>query len=186
MKVKQLLFGNNTGKMPDLAFKFMQLSFKIYYFIRSPGKYLEKFAIKPGYTVIDYGCGPGAFIRSASKMVGDKGLVYAVDVQELAILSVRKIIKKYKLNNVIPVLSNGMTSSIADDIADLIYAFDMFHMVIDTSGFLQELKRIAKKDAILIIEDGHQPRTLSKNKIINSGCWEIKQEQKRFITCKPK
>jgi len=72
-----------------------------------------------------------------------------------------------------------------DEAADLIYALDMFHMVKDTGSFLKELNRISRKDGILIIEDGHQPRALSKEKIINSGYWEITGEEKRFLKCTP-
>jgi ubiquinone/menaquinone biosynthesis C-methylase UbiE len=134
---------------------------------------------------VDYGCGPGAFIKSASDKIGEKGTLYAVDIQELAIISVEKIIAKHKLKNVIPMLSDGKNSGIPGGTADLIYALDMFHMVGDPSGFLRELKRIAKQNSTLIIEDGHQSRQLAREKILQSGCWEIIEEQRRFLSCKP-
>ena len=62
----------------------------------------------------------------------------------------------------------------------------MFHMVRNTFIFLQELKRISKPDGILIIEDGHQPRALAKEKIMKSELWEIVEENDSFITCRPK
>ena len=62
---------------------------------------------------------------------------------------------------------------------------DMFHMVRNTFIFLQELKRISKRDGILIIEDGHQPRALAREKVNNSGCWVIISETKAYMKCKP-
>ena len=38
--------------------------------------------IHPGDTVLDIGCGPGFFTRAMARMVGDDGLVIAVDLQE--------------------------------------------------------------------------------------------------------
>jgi ubiquinone/menaquinone biosynthesis C-methylase UbiE len=183
--MKNILFGNEIERMPDFAFRMMKVLFVFYYFFNPSKKYLEKFGIKTGNTVIDYGCGTGACVRDASEMVGDKGLVYAVDVHEMAISSVEKLIKKYNLTNVKTVLTDGKKTEIPDNTADLIYALDMFHMVKDTDLFLKELCRILKPGGILIIEDGHQPRISSKGKILKSGNWQIKGEEKKFLKCSP-
>lgn len=183
--MKKVLFGNEIEKMPDFAFRIMKLLFNIYYFIKPARKYLKTFGIKPGSIVIDYGCGTGACIKDASLMTGEEGKVYAVDVHEMAIASVEKLIKKHNLTNVIPVLTDGNKSDIPDDTADLVYALDMFHMVKESAFFLKELCRIIRPDGILIIEDGHQSRSASKEKIFRSGCWKIIREERRFLKCKP-
>ena len=183
--LKKFILGTGCDRMPDPVFRLMIILYKIYYFFKPPEKYLEKFGIQPGFTVVDYGCGPGAFIKAASEKTGDKGRVYAIDIQALAISAVKKIIDRHNLKNVIPVLSRVIKSEIPAGTADLIYALDMFHMVKDHSGFLKELKRISKPDASLILEDGHQSRKLTKQKILGSGAWEIVEEQKRFLRCKP-
>jgi ubiquinone/menaquinone biosynthesis C-methylase UbiE len=183
--MKKILLGYEIEKMPDSVFKIMKLFFKVYYFFKPAGRYLDKFGISPGDIVVDYGCGPGAFIKPASNLVGENGIVYAVDIHELAISSVKKLIQRYNLKNVSPVLI-GATVRIEDNTADLIFAIDMFHMVKDTDSFLRELNRIIKPDGILILEDGHQPRSLAKEKIIRSGCWKITLEEKKFLRCTPK
>jgi ubiquinone/menaquinone biosynthesis C-methylase UbiE len=185
IKMKNRLLGNEIDRMPDFAFKMMKVMFAVYYTFRPAGKYLKKFGIRPGFTVVDWGCGPGAFVRSASAMTGENGMVYAVDLHEMAIASVEKLIKKWSLKNVRAVLTEGNRSSIPDDAADLVYALDMFHMVSDPDSFLKELNRITKKEGSLIIEDGHQPRSLAKDKILRSRCWVIDREEKRFLRCSP-
>jgi SAM-dependent methyltransferase len=155
--VKKILFGNEIEKMPDFAFRMMKIFFIIYYFFKPAGKYLRKFGIKPGYVVVDYGCGTGACIKDASSLAGENGTV----------------------------LTDGNRSILHNETADLVYAMDMFHMVKDTDSFLKELNRITKKEGTLIIEDGHQPRSASREKILKSGCWEIIGEKKRFLKCTP-
>lgn len=171
--------------MSDSTFRMMKFLFVIYYFFRPAGRYLKKFGIKPGFIVVDYGCGTGACIRDASSLAGNNGFVYAVDVHELAISSVEKLKARYGLTNVKTVLTDGKKTDIPDETADLIYALDMFHMVKDTGAFLLELNRIIKRDGILILEDGHQPRELSKERLKDSGRWTVAEENRRFMRCVP-
>jgi ubiquinone/menaquinone biosynthesis C-methylase UbiE len=183
--MKNVLFGNEVERMPDIIFWFMKKLFKLYYFIRPVDKYIIRFGIREGDTVVDYGCGPGSFIKSASLLTGVTGMVYAVDIHEMAISAVSELIGKNNLKNVKPILAKGSKVDITDSTADLIYAIDMFHMVKDYEAFLKELSRITKNSGRLIIEDGHQPRSLSIKKITDSGCWRITGEEKRFLTCTP-
>lgn len=183
--MKNILFGNEVERMPDSVFWIMKQLFKLFYLIKPVDKYIIRFGIKNGDTVVDYGCGPGAFLKSASILTGETGMVYAVDLHEMAISSVNKLIEKDKLKNVKPILAIGNSVSIPDNAADIVYAIDMFHMVRDSDSFLKELCRITKNGGKLIIEDGHQPRTLSREKITGSGSWKITSENKRFIECLP-
>jgi len=174
-----------TDRMPDAFFKIMAWIFKVSDLFRDAGNKIETFGIKPGFVMVDWGCGPGRHIRRVAELAGTEGLVYAVDIHELAISAVNKIIDKYGLQNVIPVLTDGRSADINDDTADLVYALDMFHMVNDPNEFLRELNRITKKNGVLIIEDGHQSRAKSKQKILLSGDWTIIEENKQYLKCRP-
>ena len=50
-------------------------------FLYRPDRLAERY-VKPGNTVLDFGCGPGFFTREFAKIVGDSGKVIAVDLQE--------------------------------------------------------------------------------------------------------
>ena len=43
-------------------------------------KVMEGFGIRKGFAVVDFGCGPGRYVRKASALVGPKGRVFAADV----------------------------------------------------------------------------------------------------------
>jgi ubiquinone/menaquinone biosynthesis C-methylase UbiE len=183
--MKKVMCGNELDRMPNWAFRIMAFMFSVGDFFRSPGKRLDPFNIQKGQTVIDYGCGTGRYLRQASELVGENGIVYAVDIHELAIKAAANIIKKYDLNNVHPLLTDGKSVSLPPDTADVVYALDMFHMVKDTGGFLKELCRIIKPNGCLFLEDGHQSRALAKEKVLNSGCWNIMTETKQTMKCQP-
>ena len=184
--MKKVMCGNEMDRMPNWAFKMMAFMFNAADLLKSPNRRLDTFGIKKGQTVVDLGCGTGRYLKQASEQAGDKGTVYAVDIHQLAIEAAANIANKYNLKNVHPVLTEGNTVNIPPQKADLVYALDMFHMVKDTNALLKELCRITKPDGVLFLEDGHQPRALAKEKVNNSGCWEIIAETKAYMKCQPK
>jgi ubiquinone/menaquinone biosynthesis C-methylase UbiE len=181
----KLLFGNNQDRMPDLSFRMMSVLFKISDFFKPKYNYIEQFDIRKGQTVIDYGCGPGRYIFKASDKVGTNGLLYAVDIHELAIESVGKIIDRNQLHNVKPVLAHGYSVEIPDQTADLIYALDMFHMASDSDALLKEFHRLLKKNGKLILESGHQSKKQAHEKIEKTGLWSVAESNPGFFKCIP-
>jgi ubiquinone/menaquinone biosynthesis C-methylase UbiE len=179
------LFGKGMDRMPNLAFMGMSAIFKVRDKFFAVDKLLDQFEISKGQTVVDYGCGPGSFIKKASKLVGDNGQVIAVDIHELAIRSVEKRISKEKLTNVTAQLVKNGVCPLADRVADIIYALDMFHMVSAPGSFLKELSRLSKPSGFLFIDNGHQSRHEAKEKIIVSKKWTIVAENNRFMKCRP-
>jgi ubiquinone/menaquinone biosynthesis C-methylase UbiE len=177
--------GKGMDRMPDLAFRMMALIFKIRDIFIHKDKILDEFGIRQGQSVVDYGCGPGSYIRKASELVGTAGKVYAVDIHELAIEAVKKLIGKENLRNVTALVVSNGRCPLEDNIIDLIYALDMFHMVANPGAFLKELNRISKPDGILYIDNGHQKRAEARMKINASEAWKIIEENHRYMKCQP-
>ena len=147
-------------------------------------KECDKFGIKRGDTVIDYGCGSGGYTTKISKLVGNAGKVYAVDLYELAIAVVKKKIDKFSLENIQTVLVKDL-GAIQDNIADIIIAIDMFHMVEDTDALLSELHRLVKKNGSLFISTHHLSSEEVKEKITRTELWEIVDEVENTLKCMP-
>jgi len=173
-------------RMSDLSFKLMNLIFRVMDFVYPYiDKRVKKFKILPGMTVVDYGCGPGRYATRLAKIVGEQGKVFAVDIHELAVETVDKKVEKYRLKNVAVLLAKGYDSTLPDNIADVVCAIDMFHIVKNHTEFLAELKRITKANGMLVIDDGHQRRSTTKNSILQSGHWDIFEETHDHLKCKP-
>ncbi len=183
--MKKVLCGNEMDRMPGWAFRIMAFIFNVADLIKLNTKKLDPFHLQKGHVVVDYGSGTGRYLPLASRLVGDDGIVYAVDIHELAVRSAFRTIENHNLRNVKPILTDGKSVEIPSQTADIIYALDMFHMVKNTQPFLQELNRITKPRGFLFLEDGHQPRSLTKEKVLGSGCWNIVEETKSFIKCSP-
>ncbi len=92
-------------------------------------------------------------------------------------------IGKYNLSNVQAVQAENNTTPIDEETADVVYALDMFHMVEQPAPFLKELSRLAKRDGTIIIEDGHQPRAQTIEKIKKTGLLKIVRETSSHVKC---
>ena len=175
-----------SERMSNSSFRGMQFLFKVIDFVYPYiGKRVQGFGIRPGMTVVDYGCGPGRYTTRFAHLVGEKGRVFAVDIHELAIEAVKKRIEKQGLKTVTPILARGYDSGIPDDVANITCAIDMFFAINDPATFLKGLRRITNPEGFLIIDDGHQSRKETKRKIAASGYWEVMEETKDHLRCKP-
>jgi ubiquinone/menaquinone biosynthesis C-methylase UbiE len=177
----------DRDRMPDFAFRMMSEVFTMKDWLL-PGldQRIEGFGIREGMTVVDYGCGPGRYTIRFSKLVGGQGKVYAVDVQELALETVKRKMNAQGLANVIPVLARGYQTGIPDHVADMAFALDMFFGVSDPVARLAEIHRIVRPDGVLILDDGHQSRERTLEKLNRSGKWEIQEASKDQIRLKPR
>lgn len=75
--------------MSNLHFRFMSFAFKFRDFFKPRKNVLRGVDIRPGFHVLDYGCGPGSYTVIAAKLVGNSGKVYALDIHPLAIQKVQ-------------------------------------------------------------------------------------------------
>jgi len=184
---KPLVEGRKSERMSNLSFRMMVLFFGVIDFVfPHVAKRVKRFGICDGMTVVDYGCGPGRYTIHFASLVGAKGKVYALDIHELAIQTVKRRIAKCKLTNVQPLLIQGYDSGLPNEVADVVCAIDMFFIVKGPTEFLAELKRIAKRDGTLVIDDGHQPRSVTRQKILDSEMWDIFEETPDHLKCKPR
>lgn len=138
----------------NFDFQFMSLGYR-FRDLRLPRmNILKEVGIKPGFHVLDFGCGPGSYIIPLAKLVGESGKIYALDIQPLAIQRVQDIASKKQLTNVETILSDCQTG-LPDNTLDAVLLYDAFHHLSDPDAVLKELYRVLKPDGILSFGDHH-------------------------------
>ena len=186
MNIREQAQKRPTERMSNTGFRLMSLTFDLIDLVHP---YIDRrvttFGIREGMTVVDYGCGPGRYTTRFARLMGERGKVYAVDIHELAIKAVKAKSARLGLRNVVPVLAHGYVSALPDHVTDVVCALDMFFGIKQPTEFLAELKRITRPDGVLVIDDGHQPRQMTKDKILASGVWTIRAETPDHLTCRP-
>ena len=159
-------------------FKLMALQYKFRDFLLPRMNVLKEVDIKPGFQVLDYGCGAGSYVPPLAELVGKSGKIYALDIHPLAVQAVQRIASKKQLTNVETILSDCKTG-LPDNSVDVILLYDIFHDLSDPNGVLAELHRVLKPDGTLSFSDHHMREHEVVSKVTHRGLFRLSRRNKR-------
>jgi ubiquinone/menaquinone biosynthesis C-methylase UbiE len=121
-------------------------------------KLLAALEIASGAIVCDFGCGNGFYTFALAEKVGEKGKVYATDIQPemLELLEkegARDAARRALWPRVVPVLSTETDPKLPDGSIDLALLVDVYHELSDPEAVLRALARALKpKGQAVIVE----------------------------------
>ena len=147
--------------------------------LENPGRYellqpratLAKFGLRSGMTFVDVGAGTGFFSREASEIVGEKGIVYALDMSP----EMLEILKQNGVGTNVRVMrSEEYRFPVPDGIAHLTLLSTVLHENADTRRLLAEAARVtAPAGCIAIIEWKKQDEEIGPPKSERLGREEL-------------
>ena len=123
---------------------------------QKPEQVLDALALRPGQVVCDIGAGPGYFALRAAKRVGDKGRVFAVDVEPKILDALRARIEKAGVRNVTPVLALAADPLLPPGSCDLVLIVDAYHHFPDRPKYLGRLAALLRPGGRLADVDWHK------------------------------
>ncbi len=162
----------------NLDFRLMSLAYKFRDFFLPRMTILNEVGIKPGFHVLDYGCGPGSYIIPLAELVGKSGKIYALDIHPLAIRGVQTIASKKQLTNVETIRSDCKTG-LPDNNVDVVLLYDTLHTLSDPNGVLEELHRVLKPNGIFSFSDHHMKENEIISKVTNRGLFTPSRKGER-------
>ena len=117
-------------------------------------KLLKKVGIRPGHTVLDFGCGNGNYTILAAKIVGDEGKIYALDKNSEKLDKLAGRLKKEGLDNVTIVKkSEDVTISLKENSIDTVLLYDVIHLVGKNDSSNKEDRKKLYKEASRITKE---------------------------------
>ena len=117
----------------------------VYYHVQ---KYLNKFSDKESFRILDFGAGVNFFPFAISKLGSN---VTCLDIDKLCIESLLKIKEANNEINITPILSKDSRLPFDDDCFNIIYSVSVFEHLPDLKSIIMEIKRVLKRNGILII-----------------------------------
>lgn len=121
-------------------------------------KFLRAIGIKPGQSIMDFGCGAGHYTIPAAKMVGKEGTVYAIDKDRSALDQVMRRAKSENLSNIVPLNTSGTAKiDLDDETIDVVLLYDVLHYrdTDERKELYNEIHRILRPDALLSVYPKH-------------------------------
>jgi ubiquinone/menaquinone biosynthesis C-methylase UbiE len=94
---------------------------------QNPEAILTAIGLKPGFTFIDVGCGEGFFAIPASKIVGRKGRVCALDLDVHAIEELKKKAAGEGLENLTAAVGGAEDTVFCEACADIVFFGIVLH-----------------------------------------------------------
>jgi ubiquinone/menaquinone biosynthesis C-methylase UbiE len=146
--------GEDRLMMPTPGFMIMRTVLSVRNIFRKPERTLHEIGLQKGQAILDYGCGIGSFAIPAAKIVGDDGMIYALDIHPLAIRVVEKEARKRKISNLKAILSSCDTG-LPDECVDTVLLYDVLQMIRDKGKLLEELHRVLKPSGCLFATSEH-------------------------------
>ncbi len=125
---------------------------KLYSLFVNPYRLLYVAGIRTKQRVLEVGCGPGFFTIPAAKIVGKEGSVCALDINAVAVETVRRKVKENCLNNVKVLLADASKSRLHDNNFDVAFLFGVLHDFPDVDAVMREMHRVLKAKGILSVQ----------------------------------
>ncbi len=114
---------------------------------------LASLGLKPGMTVCDMGCGNGFYALQMAKIVGEKGHVYAVDIQPEMLKMLNERADKQGVANVSPVLGTFVDPRLPQGKIDLILLVDVYHEFSNPEEMLARMRAsLSPEGTIVLVE----------------------------------
>jgi ubiquinone/menaquinone biosynthesis C-methylase UbiE len=120
---------------------------------QKPDQVLDALGLVPGQVVCDIGAGPGYFALRASRRVGARGRVFAVDVDPRILDALRARLERAGARNVTPVLALASDPLLAPASCDLVLVVDAYHHFPDRAAYLRRLVRLLRPRGRLVNVD---------------------------------
>ncbi|MFK7813760.1 MAG: class I SAM-dependent methyltransferase [Maribacter sp.] len=109
--------------------------------------------IKKGDQVADVGCHEGYLSFHLSKRVGEKGKVFAVDVEEYRLDNLKDYMQEREVDNIEVILGDYDNPKLPQGSLDVVIVMDTYHEMDDYMDILGHIKKALKPNGrILILE----------------------------------
>jgi len=167
--------------MLDSFFKFMALGFKLRDFFSPRDNIIADIGIKPGDSVLDYGCGPGSYTLPIYRLVGESGKIYAADIHPLAIKHIKTLSQKKGLANVTAILT-GSGTGLTDSCIAVVILYDILHGLDEAEPILKEIYRVMKPQGILSVNDHHLKEEQIIRRVAQFGFFKFVRKTRHAIS----
>lgn len=118
---------------------------------QKPGELIRQLNLKLGSHVADIGCHEGYMTFKLSTVVGEEGLVYAIDVEQSKLDQLKINQEQSKVKNVVTVKGDFDDPKLPVNSLDAVIIVDTYHEMDDHDAILQHVMKALKQSGRLVV-----------------------------------
>ncbi len=141
--------------------------------------FLRKIGLKRGDSVLDFGCRVGHYTIPAAKVVGSKGIVYAVDKEQEALDALQRKATSMNLKNIKVLNTFGsIRLKLKDNSVDIVLLYDVLHYFDKNKRkeLYEEVRRVLKHNGLLSVYPKHTMEDTPLDTFGKMGVDDVKNE----------
>ncbi len=116
-----------------------------------PKKLLDALAMKPGQRVCDMGCGNGFYTLRLARRLGERGTVYAVDIQQEMLDGLMRRAERQEIHNIRPICGSPIDPRLPAGTIDLVLMIDVYHEFSHPQRMLDAIRRSLKPSGRIVL-----------------------------------
>ena len=124
--------------------------------LQPPGQIISRSGIAAGMTVLEVGCGSGAYTTFVARAVGASGRVHALDIQPAMLAQLRRKLQRLEnrdLTNVHLHEAGAYALPFDDGELDLVYMITVLQEIPDRARALAEIRRVLRPGGVLAVTE---------------------------------
>ena len=140
-------------------------------------EFLETIGLHPGERVLDFGAGSGRYALPAAVVVGEDGVVYAVDTDRNRLHIIRNKAIHRGIRSIVPLLVNGrLPIPLRDASLDALLAYDVMHLVEDRMAYYLEFRRLLRSGGLFSVYPKHCQDDLPWGSLADRTLRQVREE----------
>jgi ubiquinone/menaquinone biosynthesis C-methylase UbiE len=143
---------------------------------QQPDKVLKVIGIKPGMVIGEPGAGRGYYTFKLARKVGPTGKIYANDIVEKDLNTIKKRAKRERFTNIVTIKGEIKDPLFPVDELDMVFMSYVLHDLERPAAFLKNLRAYLKPDTPLVILEQAPEKT--------SETWHFWKKEKILKTLK--
>lgn len=138
--------------------------------IQPPVKVVDWIGIQDGMCILEIGPGPGTFTIEAGKRVGEKGKVFAIDIQPTVISKLNSRLQRDRIVNVTTKVASAYELPFSNNTFDRVFMITVLAEIPDKKKALLEIKSVLKDNGLLAIGEFLPDPDYPRRKTVINWC----------------
>lgn len=150
--------------------RFLTEQSKRRWLVKHAAEVLGAVGIVPGRTVLDFGCGAGAFTLLAAQLVGEEGTVHALDCDAKKIAALAGRAANARLDNIHTICTGGeLEIPLPEEACDVVLLYDVLQHLDDWPTIFAEALRVLRPSGTLSVYPMHVDAEQVKRECAEAG-----------------